>query len=294
MLALTLFYNLPLMGVILFTGLGHVVDVAHPVLKKKLLQKIKYQKMSEDLIFFMSYSIFYINLDLNKSIQTILQKTVVDEKDRDSVTNLVRYYVNVYFPKNYGKTKSYQSDLDVRINRALDVLKVNSGDNILFFSLIESMVNSQISNPTESQIKVLKNVASLLNINYLREYEEQPENYRYEKEDSSKNNDYEYVYEENINNSSDNDYREDDRSSKSYSEDSSDDIKNAFKELGLKVSKDESLINAKRAYKNEVKKYHPDILKAKGLSDKKIKEAEAKLIELNKSIDIVKKFLANA
>ena len=64
-------------------------------------------------------------------------------------------------------------------------------------------------------------------------------------------------------------------------------IKSACEVLG--VSEDSKIEDIKKAYRALVKKYHPDILRSKGVGDDGIKQANQKLQEINNAYDILKK-----
>jgi DnaJ like chaperone protein len=66
-------------------------------------------------------------------------------------------------------------------------------------------------------------------------------------------------------------------------------LENAYKILN--ISSEADLKEVKKAYRKLVKKYHPDIMQAKGESEAYIKEATAKVQEINEAYEVIKKKL---
>ena len=64
-------------------------------------------------------------------------------------------------------------------------------------------------------------------------------------------------------------------------------IDDAYKLLG--VTKESSLGEVKKAYRNLVKQYHPDIVKAQGASEEYMKESTKKVQEINAAYEQIKK-----
>jgi len=64
-------------------------------------------------------------------------------------------------------------------------------------------------------------------------------------------------------------------------------ISEAYKILGASQSDDITVI--KKKYRALVKKYHPDIMKAKGASEEYIKDATIKVQEINTAYEMIKK-----
>ena len=64
-------------------------------------------------------------------------------------------------------------------------------------------------------------------------------------------------------------------------------VSDAYKVLGASREDDISVI--KKKYRALVKKYHPDIMKAKGASEDYIKDATVKVQEINTAYEMVKK-----
>ena len=64
-------------------------------------------------------------------------------------------------------------------------------------------------------------------------------------------------------------------------------VSDAYKVLG--ASRDDDLNTIKKKYRTLVKKYHPDIMKAKGASEEYIKDATQKVQEINTAYEMIKK-----
>ena len=70
-------------------------------------------------------------------------------------------------------------------------------------------------------------------------------------------------------------------------ENKKDTLENAYKILGVSSSDDMKTI--KKAYRELVKKYHPDIIKAQGKDENYLKEATRKTQEINEAYELIKK-----
>ena len=221
------------------------------------------------------------------------------------------YYATSYMAKH---GKDYDK-LDKKLADVKTVLSQGMDDAIGFFGLIEGMYDDQVSHATASDIHLLKKIAEIFDINYIRkseynntqsEQENTKYNYNYEEENLNEQHTYKKSnYQSSERNSSYESSRRSYSSSNSSSSQNtannsssssyiSQEVKDAFAVFGLNPSKDQSLVEVKRIYKQKVRKLHPDILKGQNASEKKLAQAEEKLVELNKSIDIIKKFLANS
>lgn len=291
------YLNLPVMGFILFITIGHIWDVSYPHFKVHFENKLSYQRSSSDCIFLLAYSSYILELDPKKSAAYVLNNCTVD--CNDSVESLFNYYATTYMQKN---RKNYEL-IDKKLAGVKKMLVDGVDDSIGFFGLIEGMFDDQTNNATSSEISMLKKIANIFDIDYVRapkyqsstqestqqkysyDYEQENKREKVKSEEPKTNKSYNY----NSSKSSNNSYKP--TSSSSYV---SEDVKDAFSVFGLCVEKDQSLVEVKRIYKQKVKKLHPDILKGQNASVRKLAEAEEKLVELNKSIDIVKKFLANS
>ena len=64
-------------------------------------------------------------------------------------------------------------------------------------------------------------------------------------------------------------------------------VSDAYEVLG--ASRDEDMSTIKKKYRALVKKYHPDIMKAKGASEDYIKDATQKVQKINTAYEMVKK-----
>lgn len=64
-------------------------------------------------------------------------------------------------------------------------------------------------------------------------------------------------------------------------------ISEAYKLLG--VNENDDLDSIKKAYRNLIKQYHPDIIKSQGKGDDYMKEATAKTQEINQAYEMIKK-----
>ncbi|MBN2815726.1 MAG: DnaJ domain-containing protein [Campylobacterales bacterium] len=63
-------------------------------------------------------------------------------------------------------------------------------------------------------------------------------------------------------------------------------INDAYKLLG--VSADDDMATIKKAYRNLIKEYHPDIIKSQGKSEAYMQEATAKTQEINQAYEMIK------
>lgn len=266
--------GLPLVGVALCTILGHVFDMNWQKIKSHFLKPYYYQKTSEKIIFLAAYYSYVLGLDSAMSAKTLIKECLVNKKQVKSIESLFIYYADNYCPKN-----NKEENLDKKLTEAINIIKDSSEDKLTFFRIIESMFNEQIDNANPTEIDLLKKIANIFNINYSRQYQHYT-NY----EDKQTN--YSYNYKDENNDKSK--IKTETKSSYISAE-----IKQAFKELGFNAANPPTLINLKSEYKKQVRKYHPDILKGQNASDKKLKEAEEKLVKLNKSMDLAKNFLAN-
>jgi len=64
-------------------------------------------------------------------------------------------------------------------------------------------------------------------------------------------------------------------------------VSDAYSTLG--ASKDDDLATIKKKYRSLVKKYHPDIMKAKGASEEYIADATTKVQKINSAYEMIKK-----
>jgi len=303
------YLQLPILGFILFVTIGHIIDISLPHLKVYFDDKLSYQRSSSDCIFLLAYSSYVLGLDTKKSAKYVLSNC--SSNCNDSVESLFTYYATNYMSKHgkdYVKIDKKLEDVKVVLSRGMD-------DAIGFFGLIEGMYDDQANNATAADIHLLKKIADIFDINYIRKPEynntqteqETPKyNYNYQEENLNRENTYKEsrYHGSTAGNSSDSSQRNYSSSSSTGSQNNtrqtssssyiSQEVKDAFTVFNLKPSKDQSLVEVKRIYKQKVRKLHPDILKGQNASAKKLAQAEEKLVELNKSIDIVKKFLANS
>jgi DnaJ like chaperone protein len=72
-----------------------------------------------------------------------------------------------------------------------------------------------------------------------------------------------------------------------YSGQSVNSLENAYKVLG--VSAEDDMKSIKKAYRELVKQYHPDIIQAHGASDDYVQEATQKIQEINAAYELIKK-----
>jgi DnaJ like chaperone protein len=72
-----------------------------------------------------------------------------------------------------------------------------------------------------------------------------------------------------------------------YSGQSVNSLDNAYKVLG--VSAEDDMKSIKKAYRELVKQYHPDIIQAHGASDDYVQEATQKIQEINSAYELIKK-----
>lgn len=282
------FIGMNIWSIIICVGIGHLFDVIYPnypyfyqLFEKKLGDVLIYQRISEEFIFLYVYSIMFLNLDTNRAF-TILKKEVsISNYSLRNVEDVYRYYAENYLIKNGMKA----SFLSKRLTYSMEVLNFSRLDRKLFFRLIETVFDKLILNPNNEDIEKLKKIASILEINYVR----------------NENDEDIYVY-QNTKGRAYQQFNDKEKQGSKFEYDSNnirglltDEIILAFKELGISKYQISSttLIDAKKSYKNLVKKCHPDFMNGNVFSDREKVKAEKKLAKLNSSIEIVKKYLAN-
>lgn len=272
MLFLALYINATIMGIALAIAIGHIFDIRYHHLKYYFQKKLAAQKPSENFIFLLAYYSYVLGLSTSKTSAALMK--LISTKDPEAVAALFVYYLTKYIPKNFNNL----SLMDKKLQESIKSLESSSAaeDKLRFFILIEELFDCQTSYASMADISILKKIAKSLNVKYNRDYQAQTTSHT-----SSKN---EYT------NTKQSDESESVGSTKSAI---SQEIKSAFKELGFSAENPPNLTELKREYRAKVRKYHPDILKGRGETEKKLKQAEEKLSKLNKSMDIAKNFLAN-
>lgn len=273
MFIIAMFSSLSLTGVVLFTALGHIFDMYWPSIKQYFINKMSYQKTSENFIFLVAYYTFILNVDSKKAAKKLIKETIVAPADQKSVEDLFVYYTDKYIPRKNKKTEY----IDKRISESIATFQTSRDldDKLRFFKLIESIFDEQITNPSPQDINTLKQIAIFLGVDYIREYKA--------------NNRYEYKKQSDTQQEKPNQKK----APKNTSSYISQEVKDAFKVLNFNAETPPTLTTLKTEYKKNVRKYHPDILKGQNVSAKKLEQAEKKLTELNKSMAIAKNFLAN-
>lgn len=293
------YMQVPLEGVLLFLVVGHLFDITYPNLKVKIENKYRSQRSSEKIIFLYAYSTYFLGLDYNTSVKSLANNTICHGADGDAVSSLLEFYMTRYIPTHL-KSKLLNKKLDNKLQQAIRLLNsdITGEDTYLFIDLLEQALNSQELYTTDSQYDMLVKIASMIGINYVRNDNANQQNRTYEQgrnrtyhqnSYSDKNRSYQESYSENT---EENYYYEHQEQSKT--DYISDEVKQAYENFNLKPSRDYTFEEVKKIYKVHVKQYHPDILKGQGASDEELEKADDKLAELNKSIDIIKKFLANS
>jgi len=58
----------------------------------------------------------------------------------------------------------------------------------------------------------------------------------------------------------------------------------------LEISKDSSLADIKKRYRELARKFHPDVLKSQGFNDEVIEENTRKLQEMNEAYEALKQY----
>lgn len=278
MLILSVVAGFSLTGIALCVALGHILDMHRDTIKRYFIVKEGYQKSTECLIFLTAYYATRFRLNYKKAAQTLINTTIIKQaSQKQNITDLFLYYAEVYIPKQ-EKSDKKRIVLEKEVTNAMKTL--NTMENKMrCFRLIETIFNAQIVNPTQEVINLLKSVGAIFSVDYQREYKQQ---YNYEnKEEKTK---------EKTNQQRQSSSKPKQEYKSSYI---SQEIKNAFKALGFNVETPPTLVKLKSEYRKQVRKYHPDILKGQQATAKKLAQAEKKLVELNKSMDIAKNFLAN-
>lgn len=275
MFILAVIIQAPILGIILCVAIGHILDSRWQIITNYFENKHQYQKTTEKMLFVLAYYCNFLLLD-NQKAAKVLQKETISKNHKNS-QDLFLYYANEFIPNKFKKANFF----DKKMSQAMLSVKNNKPDSInnciMFFNLIETIFNNQKQNPTFAEIEKLKEVAKIFNIDYIRtqkvDYEyKQPENKKY-----TYNNE-ETPYEDKVEEKS------------NYI---SQEVKDSLQNLGFNYKNLPLIDDVKKAYKSKVIKCHPDILKGQNASDNNIKKAELELTKLNKSVDIVKKFLAN-
>jgi DnaJ like chaperone protein len=64
-------------------------------------------------------------------------------------------------------------------------------------------------------------------------------------------------------------------------------ISDAYKLLG--VNENDDINTIKKAYRKQIREYHPDIIKSQGKSEAYMQEATAKTQEINQAYEMIKK-----
>jgi hypothetical protein len=290
MLILALIIQTPILGVILCVTIGHILDIRWQSIVYYFENKNQYQKTSENMLLLLAYNCKLLALDSNKAAKILQQETMSKHPKNDH--DLFLYYTDEYIPQKLKKVKFF----DYKMSQAMLTIKNNKPDSanncLIFFNLIEAIFNNQKPNPTAYEIEKLKEIGKTFNINYIRNNEFE----------NTKQENTTYTY-NNPNNSTNHknsnaDYKSNDNNEKNENIEEkssyiSQEIKDSLENLGFNHKKLPLIEDVKKAYKAKVIKCHPDILKGKNASDNTIKKAGLELTKLNKSMDIVKKFLAN-
>lgn len=303
------YMQVPLKGILLFVALGHIFDIAYPRLKYKIESKYRSQRSTEKVVFLYAYCCYFLGLSYETANQSLLNNTSINPGSEDSVSNLLKYYLEKYLPRSL-KYKVGLEKIDKKIDQVIKLLKVNPGneDVFTFINLLEEALSNQEYNTSSSQYEMLVRLCKMFGVNYI--VREQAEEYQSSKDyyqqarhqdynddryanshtDSYEQNSYQnYTYQE---------YEEEEAEQNSYTQEDvqsdyiSPEVKQAYEMFNLKPSRDYPFEEIKKIYKVYVKQYHPDILKGRGATDDELEKADDKLAELNKSIDIIKKFLA--
>lgn len=292
MVLLAGYLQVPILGVLLFLVIGHLFDVGYPTVKQKIEDKYRSQRSSEKIIFLYAYYTYFLGVDAQTSLKSLLNNVSFANADHDAISSLFLFYNQKYIP-NQLKTKAGEKKINRRLELSIALLTrdITYEDVFLFINLLEKALYAQDYPVSDEQWDMQAKICRMLGVEYMfkqtyqQEFNEefQQTSRTYQQKDKSEHQEetQEQYYEQQSHNS----YEHYDYISA--------EVKAAFSAFNLQASKDHNFDDIKKVYKLNVKKYHPDILKGQGASDIELERADDKLAELNKSIDIIKKFLAN-
>lgn len=269
---IAVFMDFTVYGIIVSIAIGHLIDHFMPVfqykISAKLLRKLVYQDISEKFIFLLAYFVYFLNLDVKQSFFVIKHDCIIKKKEEKTVRDLFYFYVEdyIYNILTVKQSEKLKNELFTEVDNAIKIVGKTKSDKMNFFQLIEKMFNVSYEDPTQEEINNLIRVGSLLKINYVRSESEVKEDYVYEHKDENEKPNF-----------------------------LPNNILEAFQTIGINQKEIDftSLKTVKRKYKEEVRKCHPDFIKSDTLSLKEQKNLNERLKKLNKSMDLVKKYLDN-
>ncbi|MCP4356336.1 MAG: J domain-containing protein [Proteobacteria bacterium] len=258
--------------VVVCVCVGHIFDEAIPSIKVKVLRKLSYQKVSEEFLFLMAYFVMFLGLSEKKAFRLLQNECKINKGSEKNIEDLFFYYTDEYLVR-HGRNPLF---LGKRITFALNTLKFTKDDQLNFFRIVENFFDSLIKLPTTEDIAKLKRVAKILDVDYIREEKAYGADFgnanskfsgsfnsSFGNKDHAKTNNSQQQYSYKNKNSSNN--------TKSFDGILTLDVKKAFKVLGVREIgiKTATLKDVKKAYKDSVKKYHPDFVNGKKVSEKK-------------------------
>lgn len=267
MFVVSVYFNLPLQGIVLFTGLGHIFDILLPKMVFNIKHKNDYQKISEKFIYLLAFYNNYLGLGCSESFKTIKNQCNIKASDLKNVELLFKFYATELLKKSSSQV------INKSIDQYLSDLNKQKDFKYRFFLIIEQMFNDQIDQASPEDIEYLKNIALDFNVNYSRNYSySYTPNDDYQDNESENYDEYEYFEQEPVIATIDQE------------------VIDSFENLGFSIDNIPALADVKKRYRQIAKKYHPDTQ----TGDYNLQENQKKLAEINRSMDIIKKFLANS